>query len=67
LLKKAATDGASISIRIAAADSLLRLGEAELAAPVFKKAMQHPLDIARPALPRRSIPCRRARGFATEA
>tara|TARA_Y100001934_G_C12349327_1_gene774475 strand:+ start:455 stop:2362 length:1908 start_codon:yes stop_codon:yes gene_type:complete len=47
VLKKAAVDDVSVSVRIAAADGLLRLGEAELAAPVFKKAMQHPLDIAR--------------------
>lgn len=46
-LNKAATDDASVSVRIAAADGLLRLREAELAAPVFRKAVQHPLDIAR--------------------
>ncbi len=46
-LKKAAADDASITVRIAAADGLLRLGEAKAAAPVFREALQHPLDIAR--------------------
>lgn len=37
----------SVSVRIAAADGLLRLGAADLAVPAFRGALQHPLDIAR--------------------
>lgn len=42
-----ATRDSAVSVRIAAADGLLRLGQAKLAAPVFRDVLQHPLDIAR--------------------